>query len=163
VSTVPGRGLYDFTELHTLILDGASALLFSILLSECAPPNLDRLRIIRHDEGTILDHITDSVTYTHIPGIPPPFALRQHLPMLHHLDLVFSREDRYDIKPLWANPDRRDHVKCLREDYHICGICLAIFVANRGSAFPPYLFGEEMPCEKPTYRAENAWFLPRMT
>jgi hypothetical protein len=27
VCTVPGRGLYDFTELHTLILDGVSALL----------------------------------------------------------------------------------------------------------------------------------------
>ncbi|KAJ6482407.1 hypothetical protein C8R45DRAFT_1001336, partial [Mycena sanguinolenta] len=61
VPTVPGSGLSDFTELHTLTLDGASALLFSTLLSECAPPNLDRLRIIRHDEGTLLDHPTDGV------------------------------------------------------------------------------------------------------
>ncbi|KAJ7323940.1 hypothetical protein DFH08DRAFT_968949 [Mycena albidolilacea] len=51
VSTVPGRGPYDFTA-----LDGASALLFSTLLSECAPPNLDRLRIICHDKGTVLEH-----------------------------------------------------------------------------------------------------------
>ncbi|KAJ6477676.1 hypothetical protein C8R45DRAFT_1007618, partial [Mycena sanguinolenta] len=61
VPTVSGRGLSDFTELHTLTLDGASALLFSTLLSECAPPNLNRLRIIRHDEGTLLDHPIDSV------------------------------------------------------------------------------------------------------
>ncbi|KAJ7488889.1 hypothetical protein FB451DRAFT_680034 [Mycena latifolia] len=163
VSTVPGRGLYDFTELHTLTLDGASALLFSILLSEFAPPNLDRLRIIRHDEGTVLDHPTDSVAYTSIPGIPPPFALHQHLPKLHHLDLVFSPEHSYNTEPLWAKPDRRDRVKRLGEDYHAHGIRLAIFAANRGSAFPPYLFGEEAPCEKPAYRAENAWFMPGMT
>ncbi|KAJ6568899.1 hypothetical protein B0H19DRAFT_1373322 [Mycena capillaripes] len=161
VSTVSGRGLYDFTELHTLTLDGVSALLFSILLSECAPPNLDRLRIIRHDEGTILDHPTDSVTYARIPGIPPPFALHQHLPTLHHLDLVFSPQGRYEH--LWANPDRRDHVKRLGEDYHVYGIRLAIFTADRGSTHPPYLFGEVVPCEEPAYRAENAWFSPLMT
>ncbi|KAJ7301888.1 hypothetical protein DFH08DRAFT_94849 [Mycena albidolilacea] len=78
----------------------------------------------------------------------------------HPLHLVFSPEDRYDTEPLWAKPDRCDHVKRLGEDYHACGIRLAIFAANRGSAFPPYLFGEETPCEKPAYRAENvvlAW------
>ncbi|KAJ6553223.1 hypothetical protein B0H19DRAFT_1155981, partial [Mycena capillaripes] len=163
VSTVPVRGLCDFTELHTLTLDGASALLFSTLLSECAPPNLDRLRIIRHDEGTILDHPTDSVAYTRIPGIPPPFSLHQHLPKLHHLDLVFSPLVRYNTEPLWAEPERRDHVKRLGEDYHAYGICLAIFAANRSNFIPPYLFGEQVPCEKPAYRAENAWFSPRMT
>jgi hypothetical protein len=162
VSTVPGRGLSDFTELHTLTLDGASALLLSTLFSECAPPNLDRLRIIRHDEGTVFDHPADSVTYTRIPGIPPPFALHQYLPTLHHLDVVCHR-DRYNTEPLWARSDRRDRVKRLGEDYHACGIRLAIFVANRGSTIPPYLFGEEAPCEEPAYRAENAWFSPGMT
>ncbi|KAJ7234705.1 hypothetical protein C8J57DRAFT_1380034 [Mycena rebaudengoi] len=158
VSTAPGTGLYDFTELHALTLDGASALLFSTLLSECAPPNLDRLRIIRHDEGTVLDHLTDSVDYARIPGIPPPFALHQYLPKLHHLDLVFTPENRWDIEPLWAKPDRRDHVKRLGEDYHARDIRLAIFIANRGDAIPPYLSGEQVPCEEPAYRAENAWF-----
>ncbi|KAJ7314199.1 hypothetical protein DFH08DRAFT_1041825 [Mycena albidolilacea] len=158
VSTVPGRGLYDFTELHTLTLDGASALLFSTLLSEWAPPNLDRLRIIRHDEGTVLDHLTDSVDYARIPGIPSPFALHQYLPKLHHLDLVLSPEDGWNTEPLWAKPDRRDLVKRLGEEYHARGICLAIFTANRGSTYPPYLSGEEVPCEEPAYRAENAWF-----
>jgi hypothetical protein len=158
VSTAPGAGLYDFTELHALTLDGASALLFSTLLSECAPPNLDRLRIIRHDEGTVLDHLTDSVDYARIPGIPPPFSLHQYLPKLHHLDLVFTPENRWDIEPLWAKPDRRDHVKRLGEDYHARDIRLAIFIANRGDAIPPYLSGEQVPCEEPAYRAENAWF-----
>ncbi|KAJ7754700.1 hypothetical protein DFH07DRAFT_1061212 [Mycena maculata] len=158
VSTVSGIGLYDFTELHTLTLDGASALLFSTLLSERAPPNLDRLRIVRHDEGTVLDHLTDSVAYARIPGIPPPFSLHQHLPNLHHLDVVFFPAGRYITEPLWAKPDRRDHVKRLGEDYHACGIRLAIFSANRGRVIPPYLFGEEAPCEEPAYRAENAWF-----
>ncbi|KAJ7819651.1 hypothetical protein B0H14DRAFT_1353790 [Mycena olivaceomarginata] len=158
VSSAPGAGLYDFIELHVVTLDGASALLFSILLSECAPPNLDRLRIIRHDEGTVLDHPTDSVDYTCIPGIPPPFALHQYLPKLHHLDLVFLPENRWNIEPLWAKPDRRDHVKRLGEDYHDRGIGLAIFTAQRGRFIPPYLFGEEVPCEEPAYRAENAWF-----
>jgi hypothetical protein len=162
VSTVPGRGLSDFTELHTLTLDGASALLLSTLLSECAPPNLDRLRIIRHDEGTVFDHPADSVTYTRIPGIPPPFALQQHLPTLHHLDVV-CHKDRYNTASLWAKPDRRDRVKRLGEEYHACGIRLAIFVAKRGSTIPPYLFGEEAPCEEPAYLAENAWFSPIMT
>ncbi|KAJ7197784.1 hypothetical protein GGX14DRAFT_470903 [Mycena pura] len=162
VSTVPGRGLCDFTELHTLTLDGASALFFSTLLSECAPPNLDRLRIIRHDNGTVLDHPIDSVAYTHIPGIPPPFSLHQHLPKLHHFDLVFSPH-RNDAKPLWAKPDRRDYVKRLGEDYYGYGIRLSIFVAYRGYFIPPYLFGEEVPYEEPAYRAENAWFSPRMT
>ncbi|KAJ6627662.1 hypothetical protein B0H10DRAFT_2285549 [Mycena sp. CBHHK59/15] len=163
VSTVPGRGLSDFTELHTLTLDGASALLFLTLLSECEPPNLDRLRIIHHDEGTVLDHPTDSIAYTHIPGIQPPFALHQHLPKLHHLDLVFSPEDPYNTKPLWAKPNWCDHVKHLGEDYHTCGICLAIFTTNRSSTFLPCLFGEVVPCEEPAYCAENAWFLPGMT
>ncbi|KAJ6553220.1 hypothetical protein B0H19DRAFT_1236275 [Mycena capillaripes] len=162
VSTVPGRGLCDFTELHTLTLDGASALLFSTLLSECAPPNLDRLRIIRHDNGTVLDHPIDSVAYTRIPGIPPPSALHQHLPKLHHLDLVFSPR-RNDTEPLWVKPDRRDHVKRLGEDYYAYGIHLAIFAAYRGNFMPPYLFGEEVPCEEPAYRAEKAWFSPGMT
>ncbi|KAJ7366174.1 hypothetical protein DFH08DRAFT_948222 [Mycena albidolilacea] len=158
VSSAPGAGLYDFIELHVVTLDGASALLFSILLSERAPPNLDRLRIIRHDEGTVLDHPTDSVDYTRIPGIPPPFALHQYLPKLHHLDLVFLPENRWNIEPLWAKPDRRDQVKRLGEDYHDRGIGLAIFTAKRGRFIPPYLFGEEVPCEEPAYRAENAWF-----
>ncbi|KAF7332876.1 hypothetical protein MVEN_02392800 [Mycena venus] len=136
VSTISGRGLHDFTELYTLTLDGASPLLLSTLLSECAPPNLDRLRVIRQDEGTILDHPTDSVAYARIPGIPPPIALHQHLPKLRHLDLVFSPEEHYDIEPLWAKPDRRERVKRLGEDYHARGIHLAIFAANRGSAFP---------------------------
>ncbi|KAJ7476279.1 hypothetical protein B0H11DRAFT_2281675 [Mycena galericulata] len=162
VPTVPGRGLYDFTELHTLTLDGVSALFFSILLSEYAPPNLDRLRIIRHDEGTILDHPTESVAPMRIPGIPQPFSLHQHLPKLHYLDLIFYR-DRYNAEPLWAKPDRRDCVKRLGEDYHACGIRLAIFTTNRGSVIPPYLFGEEVPYEEPAYRAENAWFSPGMT
>jgi hypothetical protein len=135
----------------------------STLRSECALPNLDRLRIIRHDEGTVLDHPIDSVAYTRIPGIPPPFALHQHLPTLHHLDLVFSPEDPYDTEPLWAKPDRCDRVKRLGEDYRACGIRLAIFAANRSSTFPPYLFGEEAPCEEPAYRTENAWFWPDMT
>ncbi|KAJ6540486.1 hypothetical protein B0H19DRAFT_1175740 [Mycena capillaripes] len=163
VSTVPGSGLYDFTELHTLTLDGGSALLFSTL-SECAPPNLDRLRIFRHDhdQGTVLDP-TDSVASTHIPGIPPPFSLHQYLPKLHHLDLLFCNLDRYDTESLWAKPDRRDHVKRLGEDYHACGIRLDIFVADRGRYIPPYLFGEEAPREEPAYCAENAWFSPEMT
>ncbi|KAJ6540485.1 hypothetical protein B0H19DRAFT_331676 [Mycena capillaripes] len=160
VSTVPGSGLYDFTELRTLTLDGASALLFSTLLSECAPPNLDRLRIIRHEQGTVLDHLTDSVASTRIPGIPPPFSLHQHLPQLHHLDLVF---DHYNTEPLWAKPDRRDRAKRLGEDCHAYGIRLAIFAAYRGGYIPPYLFGEEAPREEPAYRAENAWFSPEMT
>ncbi|KAF7335107.1 hypothetical protein MVEN_02261300 [Mycena venus] len=143
VSTVSGRGLSHFTELHTLTLDGACALLFSTLFSECAPPNLDRLRIIRHDQGTVLDHPADS-----------------HLPALRHLDLVFSPKGRDNPDPLWAKPDRRDRVKRLGEDYHARGIRLAIFAAHRGSTFPPYLFGEEPPCEEPAYRAENAWFSP---
>jgi hypothetical protein len=163
VPTVLGRGLNDFTELHTLTLDGVSALLFSTLLSECAPPNLDRLRIIRHDEGTVLDHPIESVDYTRIPGIPPPFSLHQYLPKLHHLDLVFSPDGRWNIEPLWAKPDRRDHVRRLGEDYHARGIHLVIFTANRGSTVPPYLFGEVVPCEEPAYRAENAWFLPGTT
>jgi hypothetical protein len=162
VSIGPESGLHDFTELHTLTLDGASALFFSALLSECAPPNLDRLRIIRHDEGTVLDLLTDSA-YTRIPGIPPPFALHHHLPTLHHLDVVFSPKDRYITELLWAKPDRRDRVKRLGEEYHACGIRLAIFAASRGSTFPPYLFGEAAPCEEPAYRAENAWFSPGMT
>ncbi|KAJ7511200.1 hypothetical protein B0H11DRAFT_867879 [Mycena galericulata] len=160
VSTIPGRGLYDFTELHTLTLDGASPLLFSALLSECAPPNLDRLRIIRHDEGIILDHLTEGVASTRISGVPPPFSLHKHLPKLHHLDLIFPRG--YNAEPLWAKPDRRDHIKRLGEDYHGCGIHLAIFAASRGSVVPPYLFGEEVPREEPAYRAENAWFSPGM-
>ncbi|KAJ7787595.1 hypothetical protein B0H14DRAFT_3892964 [Mycena olivaceomarginata] len=147
VSSAPGAGLYNFIELHVVTLDGASALLFSILLSEWAPPNLDRLH-----------HPTDSVDYTRIPGIPPPFALHQYLPKLHHLDLVFLPENRWNIEPLWAKPDRRDHVKRLGEDYHDRGIGLAIFTAQRGRFIPPYLFGEEVPCEEPAYRAENAWF-----
>ncbi|KAJ7476250.1 hypothetical protein B0H11DRAFT_2235014 [Mycena galericulata] len=161
MSTVPGRGLYDFTELHTLTLDGASALLFSTLLSEWAPPNLDRLRIILYDDGTVLDDPTDSIAYTHIPGIPSAFALHQRVPKLHHLDLIFS-PNRFN-EPLWAKPDRRDRVQHLGEDYHACGIHLAIFAANRGSFIPPYLFGEEAPCELPAYRAENAWFSLGMT
>ncbi|KAJ6528565.1 hypothetical protein B0H19DRAFT_1194806 [Mycena capillaripes] len=157
------RRLYDFTELHTITLDGASALLFSTLLSECAPPNLDRLRIIRHDQGTILDLPTDSVASTRIPGIPPPFILHQHLPILHHLDLVFFPKARYSTKPFWAKPHRRDHVKRLGEDYQACGIRLAIFAVKRGSVIPPYLFGEKVPCEEPAFRPENTWFSPAMT
>jgi hypothetical protein len=107
-----------------------------------------------------LDHPIESVDYTHIPGIPPPFSLHQYLPKLHHLDLVFSPDGRWNIEPLWAKPDRRDHVRRLGEDYHARGIHLVIFTANRGTTFPPYLFGEEVPCEGPVYRAENAWFLP---
>ncbi|KAJ6495978.1 hypothetical protein C8R45DRAFT_1211703 [Mycena sanguinolenta] len=129
----------------------------------CSPPNLNRLRIIRHDEGTVLDHPIDSVDYTRIPGIPPPFALRQHLPRLHHLDVVVSPWDGYTIEPLWAKRDRRDYVKRLGEDYHARGIRLDIFSASSGSFVPPYLFGEEVPCEEPVYRAENAWFSPEMT
>ncbi|KAF8160458.1 hypothetical protein K438DRAFT_1985711 [Mycena galopus ATCC 62051] len=163
---VPGKGLYDFTELNTLTLDGASSLLFSTLLSECAPPNLDRLRIIRHDTCTILDHPPDSVTHTRIPGIPPPVTLRTHLPSLHHLDLVIAPEPGYMTEPIWAKPDRRDRVKGLGEDYHTRGIGLAIFTAAAGreSIIPPYLFGEEPPCEEPAYRTENgsAWFAPEM-
>ncbi|KAJ6496014.1 hypothetical protein C8R45DRAFT_152172 [Mycena sanguinolenta] len=162
VSTAPGSGLSDFTELHTLTLDGASALFFSTLLSECAPPNLDRLRIIRHDQGAALDHLTESVDYTRIPGIPPPFALSQHLPRLHHLDLVFSPLN-YNTKIFWAKAERRDRVKRLGEDYDAHGIRLAIFTAIRDDIFPPYLFGEEAPREKPAYRAEDAWFSPEMT
>ncbi|KAF7361580.1 RNI-like protein [Mycena sanguinolenta] len=161
VSTIPGSGLYDFTELHTLTLDGASALLLSTLLSECAPRHLDRLRLIRHDTGTLLDHPADSVIFTRIPGIPPPFALHQHLPTLHYLDIVFLSRT-YNTK-LWTKPDRCDHVKRLGEDYHARGICLTIFAANRGGVVPPYLFGEEPPREKPVYHAENAWFSPEMT
>ncbi|KAJ7202154.1 hypothetical protein GGX14DRAFT_654937 [Mycena pura] len=159
VSTPPGAGLYDFIELHLVSLDGASALLFSTLLSQWAPPNLDRLRIIRHDTGTVLDHPTNSVDYTRIPGIPPAFALHQYLPTLHHLDLVFIPENHWINEPLWAKPDRRDHVKRLGEDYLARGIRLAIFNATRGSYMPPYLFGEPVPCEEPAYRAENAWRL----
>jgi hypothetical protein len=163
VFTAPGTGLYDFTELHALTLDGASALLFSNLLSECAPPNLDRLRIIRHDEGTVLDHPVGGVGYARIPSIPPPFALHQYLPKLHHLDLIFTPENRWNIEPLLAKPDRRDHVKRLGEDYHARGIRLAIFIAKRGNVIPPYLSGEQVPCEEPAYRAENAWFsVPEM-
>ncbi|KAF7375444.1 hypothetical protein MSAN_00432300 [Mycena sanguinolenta] len=162
VFTIPGNGLSDFTELHTLTLDGASALLFSTLFSECAPPNLDRLRIIRHDKGTLLDHPTDSVAYTRIPGIPPPIALHQYLPRLHYLDLVFSSLSRYGDR-LWTNPDRRDCVKRLGEDYQARGIRLAIFAVFRSSYIPPYLFGEEVPVEVPVYRAEDAWFSPEMT
>ncbi|KAJ6462221.1 hypothetical protein C8R45DRAFT_1080749 [Mycena sanguinolenta] len=162
VSTVPGSGLYNFTELHTLTLDGASVLLLSTLLSERAPPHLDRLRIIRHDTCTILDHPTDSVASTRIPGIPSPLALHQHLPTLHHLDIVFLTPV-YDTEPLWTKPDRRDRVKRLGEDYHARGIWLAIFAANRGGVMLPYLFGEEPPREKLAYRAENAWFSPEMT
>ncbi|KAF8142654.1 hypothetical protein K438DRAFT_1946206 [Mycena galopus ATCC 62051] len=150
VSTVPGNGLYDFTELHNLTLDGASALLLSTLLSECAPPNLDRLRIIRHDEGTILDHLTDNIASTRIPGIPPPFALHTHLPTLRHLDIVFLTPV-YNTEPLWAKPDRRDCVKRLGEDYHAHGICLAIFVAHRGAVIPPYrgaVRGACLPCRE---------------
>ncbi|KAF8166736.1 hypothetical protein K438DRAFT_2025007 [Mycena galopus ATCC 62051] len=171
---IPGKGLYDFTELHTLTLDGASPLLFSVLLSECAPPNLDRLRIIRHDAGRILDHLLGSITHTRIPGIPPPVTLHTHLPSLHHLDLVIAPEPVYMLpplcaRPLWAKPDRRDRVKRLGEDYHTRGIGLAIFTAapERESVIPPYLFDEEPPCEKSAYRAENgngnAWFSPEMT
>ncbi|KAJ7511206.1 hypothetical protein B0H11DRAFT_867955 [Mycena galericulata] len=159
---VPGKGLSDFTELHTLTIDGPSALLFSALLSDCAPPSLDRLRIIRHNKDTILDHPTDSVAYMRIPGIPPPFALHQHLPKLHHLDLIFLC-DRYNAEPLWVEPDRREHVKRLGEDYQACGIRLVIFAASRGNVVPPYLFGEEVPFEEPAYSAENAWFSPGMT
>ncbi|KAJ7476294.1 hypothetical protein B0H11DRAFT_2426756 [Mycena galericulata] len=82
---VLGRGLSDFTELHTLTIDGPSALLFSALLSDCAPPSLDRLRIIRHNKDTILDHPIDSVAYMRIPGIPPPstFAYGDENPPLN--------------------------------------------------------------------------------
>ncbi|KAJ6453367.1 hypothetical protein C8R45DRAFT_1192996 [Mycena sanguinolenta] len=154
VSTIPGRGLSDFTELHTLTLDGASALLFSVLLSECAPPNLVRMRIIRHDGGALLDHPADSVSdaSTHIPGIPPPLALHRHLPRLHHLDLVFFSLHHHYTAPLLAKPDRRDRVKRLREEYHAHGIRLAVFSANRGITIPPHLFGEAAPA----YRAEPA-------
>ncbi|KAJ7801508.1 hypothetical protein B0H14DRAFT_3782947 [Mycena olivaceomarginata] len=94
------QGLCNFTELHTLTLDGASALLFSTLLSQWAPPNLDQLRVIRHDEGTVLDHLTASVDYARIPGISSPFALHQYLPKLHHLDLFLSPEDGWNTEPL---------------------------------------------------------------
>ncbi|KAF7375438.1 F-box domain-containing protein [Mycena sanguinolenta] len=163
VSIVPGGGLSDFTELRTLTLDGASALLLSTLLSECAPPNLDRLRIIRHDHGTLLDYLTDSVTYPRILGVPPPFALHQHLPRLHYLDLVFSPLAHHITELLWAKPDRRDHVQRLGEDCHARGICLIIFAAIRDHTYPPYLFGEDPPCEELAYRADNAWFSPEMT
>ncbi|KAJ7816791.1 hypothetical protein B0H13DRAFT_2380190 [Mycena leptocephala] len=73
VSIGPGSGLYDFTELHTLTLDGASALLFSTLLSECAPPNLDRLRIIRP---------TKAPSWTSPPTAPTRASRASHHPLL---------------------------------------------------------------------------------
>ncbi|KAF7375445.1 hypothetical protein MSAN_00432400 [Mycena sanguinolenta] len=163
VSTVPGSGLSDFTELHTLTLDGASALLFSTLLSECAPPNLDRLRIIRHDKGTLLDHPTDGGTYTRIPSIPLPIALHQYLPRLHHLDLIFSSLHHYGER-LWTNPDRRDHVKRLggrlprpwdlsgRLCRILCQLHPTLLVRRKGAARGAR-----------AYRAEDAWFSPEMT
>ncbi|KAJ7821326.1 hypothetical protein B0H14DRAFT_2599320 [Mycena olivaceomarginata] len=145
VSTAPGAGLYDFTELHALTLDGASALLFSNLLSEhrLGPPRRRR-RLRAH------------------PGHPTTLFSAPVSPKLHHLDLIFTPQNRWNMKPLFkpllAKPDRRYHVKRLGEGYHARGIRLAIFIANRGNAIPPYLSGQQVPCEEPAYRAENAWF-----
>ncbi|KAJ7642093.1 hypothetical protein FB45DRAFT_901786 [Roridomyces roridus] len=168
VSIPSASSLRDFTELRTLTVDGAASLLFSILLSSDAPPNLRRLRVIRHDQGDVLDAGGETregevEKPARILSLLPPRELHKCLPSLRHLDVVFSPSTRWGSdmdQSLMARADRRERVKRAAAEYR--GIALTIFLALRGSVIPPYLYGEMVPREEVAYRAEDGWFEPRM-
>ncbi|KAJ7617272.1 hypothetical protein FB45DRAFT_933776 [Roridomyces roridus] len=161
MSTSGSPGLSDFTELHTLTLDGHCAFFLSLLLSDRAPPNLHRLRLVWHDNGVIFDVLPAHGGSTSIPNIPHPEALLRYLPTLRHLDVVLSPVGSSSLSALWENEARRDRVRQLSGELRARGVQFCVYMAWRGPGLvPPYLFGEYVPVEKSVYeyRGEVDWF-----